>query len=264
MAAGVLLMALNSCNDLLDNPQPSTAISQEQALSSPGGVEAIRISMYDRLHGFGFATQLLIAPSSLADDLIIRAGATRFVGQNENSEGVHAGTWGGSYALINDANLIIGGIPEGVLAPELLQQYQGEAYMLRAFAYHNMARAFSYEPGMAPSTGQGAGFNLGVILRTNPVLSEAEAVFLPRSTVQETYNLIISDLEQSISLLSNGDAGSRSFVTKAAAEALMARVQLYAGNYEEANDYAADAIANTSASLVGPEGVAVCLMKQME
>lgn len=255
LAVSTLLIALYSCNDVLDSVQPSTSISQEEALNSPGGVEAIRSSMYSRLHSFGYSTSLLLAPSSLADDLIIRAGATRFVGQNENSEGVHVGNWAGAYSLINDANLIIGGVPEGVLEESRLNQLKGEAHMLRAFAYHNLARTFSYEPGVTPSTGDGAGFDLGVILRTEPTSSEAEAEFLPRSTVQETYNLIISDLEESIRLLSEGDAGSREFVTRAAAEALMARVQLYARNYEAANDYAADAIANSSATLVGPESV---------
>jgi len=255
LAVSFLLVALYSCNDILDNPQPSTSISQEQALNSPGGVEALRASLYSRLHSFGYSTSLLLAPSSLADNMYIRAGSTRFVGQNENNEGTHVGNWGGAYDLINDANLIIGGIPEGVLDVAVLQQYRGEAYMLRAFAYHNLARTFSYEPGMSPSTGDGAGFNLGVILRTEPVLSDAQAAFLPRSTVEQTYNLIISDLEEAIRLLSNGDAGSPNFVTRAGAEALMARVQLYAGNYQQANDYASDAIANSPAALVDPTGV---------
>jgi hypothetical protein len=246
LAAGILLVALSSCNDLLDNPQPSTAISQEQALNSPGGVEAIRTSMYSRLHSFSYATSLLLAPSSLADDLFIRAGATRFVGQNENSEGVHVESWGTAYDLINDANIIIGAIPEGVLDDAVLQQYQGEAYFFRAFAYHHMARAYAYEPGVTPTTGDGAGWDAGVILRTSPTLSEADAVFLPRSTVQQTYDLIISDLEESIRLLQNGDVGTPDFVSLAAAQALMARVQLYARNYEAANDFAADAIANAS------------------
>lgn len=247
---------LSSCADLLDNPQPSTSISLEQSLNSPGGIEALRTSMYDRLHGFGYATTLFLATDALADNLTSRAGTTRFVGQAENSEGVHMGNWTAGYDLINDANILINAIPDGVISESLRDQYRGEAYMLRAFAYHHLVRTFGYEPGVTPTTGDGAGFNLGVIIRTDPVLSEAEAVFNARSTVQQVYDLIIDDLQESINLLSNGDAGTPTLATVSAAQALMARVHLYARNYELANDFATDALASTSATLAQPGDVA--------
>lgn len=252
----VLTTMVFSCEDILDNAEPSTSISQNQALNSPGGIEALRTSMYDRLHSFGYTTQYFLAPASLADNMTIRAGATRFVGQVQNSPGVHLENWPGAYNLINDTNLIINAIPDGVIEDTRRDQFRGEAYMLRAFAYHHLARTFAYEPGMTPSTGQGAGFDLGVIIRTSPVLAASEASFRPRKTVSQVYDLIVSDLEQSISLLSNGDGEVRNFVTVAAAQALMARVHLYAGNYELADQFAADALSNTSATLAQPDQVA--------
>lgn len=253
-----LLMMPLSCKDLLDNVDPSTSISQGQTLSNAGGVEAVRTSMYDRLHAFNYATRYMLGPSALADDLVNRESSTRFAGYVENTQGIgmnSGGGWATSYDLINDTNLIINGIEEGVLDPAKRKQYQGEAYMLRAFAYHHLVRTFGYEPGMTPSSGPGAGFELGVIIRTQPTLSAQDADYRARQPVSEVYDLIISDLEKSIELLSQGDAGSRTFVTQAAAEALMARVQLYARNWEQADSYATDALAHTPASLATPEEV---------
>ena len=266
LSAGLLITALFSCNDLLDNVQPSQSISQQQALSTQGGVEALRISMYDRLHSFGYSTEYMLAPDALADNLTSREGTTRFTGKAQNDDGNHVENWDGNgigptfrgngYDLINDANLLINAIPDGVLDDATRDQFRGEAFMLRAFAYHHLVRTFGYEPGVTPSTGAGAGFNLGVIIRTTPTLDASDASFRPRATVQQVYDLIISDLQQSISLLSQGDAGDRTFATVAAAEALMARVHLYARNYEEADQFATDALNSTTARLAQPEEVA--------
>lgn len=251
-----LVIVLFSCEDTLNRVQPSTSISQQQALNSPGGIEALRASMYDRLHSFGYTTSYFLAPETLSDNMASRSGTTRFTGQFENSEGAHLGNWNGAYDLINDTNVLINSIPDGVIEESTREQYRGEAFMLRAFAYHHLVRTFAYEPGVTPSTGPGAGFNLGVIIRTEPVLSDADAAFLPRETVQAVYDRIISDLEESINLLSGSDASSRNFVTLAAAQALMARVHLYARNYEEANQFASDALSNTTATLAQPDQVA--------
>jgi len=251
-----IVFGLSSCNDLLDNAQPSTAISQEQALDSEGGVEAIRASMYNRLQSFSYATQYMLGPSALADELANRASSTRFAGYVENTQNTGMDSWGTSYDLINDANLIINGISDGVLSESKLNRYQGEAYMLRAFAYHHLVRTFGYEPGMIPSSGQGSGFDLGVIIRKTPTFSVDDASYRPRKTVSQVYDLIINDLDQAISLLSTDGTSNPNYVTLAAAQALMARVQLYAGNYQNAEDNAQDALDNTSATLATPGEVA--------
>jgi phenylpyruvate tautomerase PptA (4-oxalocrotonate tautomerase family) len=228
----------------------------EQAVSTPSAINAVRASMYDRLHAFGYATSYFLGPSALADDLVNRTGATRFAGLVRNDQNSGMSTYNLAYDLINDANLLINNIPEGVLDDATLAQYRGEALMMRAFAMHHLTRAIGYEPGMTPATGPGAGFELGIVIRTMPTLDASDASFRPRKTVGVVYDRIIADLEDSISLLSSGDAGTPTFITQAASQALMARVQLYAQNYDQANNYAADALSNTSARLAQPGEVA--------
>lgn len=255
MLLAVLFVVGQACTDLLDNPQPSTSISQEVALSDPGAVEAIRANMYNALQGFGYSTSYFLGASTLADDTFNRGGTNRFTGLAENNPGSHLGTWGGAYNLINDANTIISAIEDGVLDDNVLRQYRGEAYFLRAFAMHHLARAVSYEPNMTPNTGDGAGFNLGIIIRTEPVLDPGEADFRARATVSETYTQIRNDLNQAISLLSQGDAGSPVFATEAAAHALLARVSLYAQDYDQANTSAQNALDASSAELAEADEV---------
>ena len=247
----VLFVLGQSCTDLLEQPEPSTSISQEVALSDPGAVEAIRAQMYSRMQSGAYTTTYMLGPAALADEITNRPGTTRLNGLAENNRGSGMGSWGTSYNLINEANLIINGVGQDVFDSQAtLEQYQAEALTLRAFAYHHLVRAYGYEPGMSPATGQGSGFDLGVVLRTQPAQSPEDASFRPRKTVSRIYSQIESDLQRAITLFQNsGDAGTNQYITLAAAQALHARVSLYAGNYQDANDYAVSALQNTSASL---------------
>ena len=249
----LLFTVSQACSDILDNAQPSTAIAPNQTLTNAGAVESVRSGMYSRLHTEDMTTTYMLGPSSAADELTTRAGATRLSGlaQNDRNAGMVDGDgYGLIYDLINDANLIINGVEEGVLSDAQRAQFTGEALTLRAFALHHLVRTYGYEPGMIPSTGQGSGWDLGTIIRTQPTLSPSDASFRPRKTVSTVYDQIESDLTRAINLLSQGDAGSPVYITRAAAEALYARVSLYSQNYSDAATYASDAMANSSAELV--------------
>jgi len=252
----IVFVGGQSCNDLLDNPQPSTSIDQGVALTDPGAVRAVRASLYGRLHSFDYTTEYFLGPETLADNLNNRSGTNRFSGLAENAVTSGLSSWGTSYNLINDANILITGVEEETIPSDELRQFRGEALALRAFALHHLVRVFGYEPGQTPTTGQGAGFDLGVVIRSEAVLNRESADFRPRSTVSAVYDQIISDLNQSLNLLSQGDAGTVTFVTQPAVEAMLARVHLYAGNYDLANQFATDALNNTPATLAQPGDVA--------
>src|SRR5699024_7163885 len=118
---------------------------------------------------------------------------------------------------------------------------------------HHLVRTFGYEPGMIPSS---VSMDLGVPILTNPTFDASDAEYRPRKKVDQVYSLIINDLNKAINLLSSGDAGSPKYITLSGAQALMARIQLYAGNYENADEFATKALNNTSATLSSPGGVA--------
>jgi len=247
-----------SCNEILDNPQPSTSLSQEVALSDEGALRSVRAAMMGRLHTFTFTTRNMLGADALADNLWNRSGSSRFqsLAQNQFRAGLSdGGTYEDVYNLINDANLIIEAVEPGVVDDDQLTMFRGEAYFLRAYAYHNLVKALGRDPNAVPTTGVGAGFDLGVVIRTNPTLDISDADFRARSSVVEVYQQMESDLLESINLLGQSSGPSRFFIQQAAAEALLARVYLFWERWADANTFAQRAIDNTTAELTSGSDV---------
>jgi starch-binding outer membrane protein, SusD/RagB family len=240
----VLLIGFAGCNDILENVEPSTSVSPDVALTSPDGVNAVRASMYSKIReSFAYTTDYFVGPSAFTDELFIRPGASRFNDYNQaigTSGTVHLGNWNGSYNIIQDANLLIGGVEEGVMDAETLNRYRGEAYAIRAFAYHNLVRVYGYEPGNFDQGPEG-NWDLGVVIRTEPVFSVDDADLRSRSSVTEVYQQIFSDLDQARTLLAGVNANN-TFATEAFAEGVAARAHLYAGDWQQAADAAQRAI----------------------
>jgi starch-binding outer membrane protein, SusD/RagB family len=250
----ILMAGLVGCNSILEDVEPPTSVSFEVALNSPDAVRGARASMYSAIRAsFDYTTQYLIGPSSFSDELSIRSGGSRFNNLNfavGTSGEVHLTSFGSSYNIIRNANMIIGAVSDGVLPAAELNRYRGEAFAIRAFIYHNLARTYGYEPGRF---GQGpeANWNLAVTLRTVPTLSLNDAQNLPRNTVTEVYTQILADLAEAKTLLA-GQTNNQ-FITEAFVDAMTARVNLYAGNWAAASTAAQAAITGSGRSLVATQ-----------
>ncbi len=249
-----------ACTDILEDVEPSTSISFRTALTSTDGINGLRTSMYDKiLRGFDYTTEYMIGTDALADLTFNRPGSTRFQGLNNavgTSGTAHLGNFGTSFNIIQDANILINELPDDtdIISTALKDQYRGEAYLIRAYVYHHLVRTYGYEPGNF-SNGPQANWDLGVMIRTDATLDVSDAAELPRNTVTEVYAQIRSDLAEAKTLLA-GRTDNR-YPTEALVDAITARVELYAGNWQAASDAAQDAINNSGLSLVDTEaGVA--------
>lgn len=251
----VLIVAFSGCTDILEDVDPSTSLSGDLALTSPAGVDAVRTSMYSKLReAFSYTTEYFVGPSAFADETRFRPGSGRYEELNNatGTSGVdNIGNWGDSYNIIQDANLLIGGVEEGVLDSETLNQYRGEAYAIRAFVYHSLVRAYGYEPGNF-SMGPEGNWDTGVVIRTEPVITLNDVDNRPRSSVPEVYEQIFSDLNQAKSLLA-GRNTDNTYVTEAFVDGVAARANLYAGNWAEAASSAQNAINNFTGGLQNTE-----------
>lgn len=257
LVPGFIFLIVQGCTEMLNKPQPSDELTQKIVLNDRGAVNAVRINMYARLHSFNYTTLYMLGPSAIADDFVNLVGTSRFEGLTQNQFGSGLGRWGTTYNLVNQANIILKGIPEGVINDQaFLDRIHGEAYFFRAFAMHNAVRAYGYEPNSSPSAGQGAGFNLGIIIQTEPTLALSEINFKPRSTVIEVYTLIKDDLQKAIGLLPVIGESGTNYVSQAAAQALLARVLLYEKSYSEADAMAQSAIDDSGARMAKPGEVA--------
>ncbi len=252
-----VLVSFAGCNEILENVEPATSVSGEVVLTSADGVNALRSSMYSKMReSFAYRTEYFVAPSAFTDETRNRPGSTRYqgLGQAVGTSGTaHIASWGAHYNVIQDANLIIGAIGEGVLPAETLNRFRGEALAIRAFAKHNLVKVYGYDPG---NFGQGelqGNWDLGVIIRTEPTIDLADADLRPRATVDQVYTQILQDLSDAKALLSGVNANN-TFATEAFVDGLAARVNLYAGNYGAAVQAAQDAITNSGRTLQNSPG----------
>jgi hypothetical protein len=245
------LIVLSGC-DVIDRTEPSTSVSQETALSSETAVEGVRASMFDRFHSEGLSTFWLLGPASQADNMYIRGSQNRFRGLNQNDDeaGVGTGQYSLFYDTINEANILVSGIQEGVVSEARRQRLEAEGLFVRSLVTHHMARIFSYEPGQTPASGPGAGFTLGVELKTEPTLAVEDAAETARKPVGDVYSQLENDLNQAIDLFSNlpddqraGELPGDEFIpSEAAAQGLLARVNLYERDWQDAEAAATAAL----------------------
>lgn len=252
----VALLLFAGCNDLLEDPSPATSLPGEVVLTTEDGVEGLRASIYSKLRAsFDYTTEYFIGPSAIADESRNRPGSSRFIGLTEitgNDGGTNGLTsYATTYDIILDANLLISGVEDGVLPDqEVLEQYRGEAYAIRAMALHHLVRVLGYEPGQEVD-----GFDLGVVIVTTPTRDIADVGPAPRNTNAEVYNQILDDLSEAKSRLAGRTDDTR--ITEAFVDGMIARVNLYSGNWGDADQAASDAITNSGKSLVATEdGVA--------
>ena len=137
--------------------------------------------------------------------------------------------WKDGYEIINNANMII------YYGPNVRNKYPqqeerinnaiAQAYFLRGLIELNIVLAYSQSYGYTADAS-----HLGVVvLERAPSLNDQ----LSRTSCFNTYQQILNDISTAKDLLSDSQADVH-FATKAACDALLARVYLYMGDYSSA------------------------------
>ena len=136
--------------------------------------------------------------------------------------------------MISKANNVINSIPavaETTVSDVDLRNLEAECLFLRAISYFDLVRVYAQPYTYAPES-------LGV-----PIVLVTENGTPARNTVAEVYDRIITDLTRAESII--GDDYSRSgakevraTVTLPAIQALLSRVYLYMGEWQNSADYA--------------------------
>ncbi len=137
--------------------------------------------------------------------------------------------WQQAYYSIYAANNIIVNVKDG--RSSATDQLKGENLFLRALVHFDLVRLYS-KPYTQDSLGQ-----LGIVIRDSTYFQDSPK----RSTVKQTYNFILQDLIHAARLMTQVKTGS--YATKAAAYALLSRVNLYMNRNNQAIAYA-DSVIN--------------------
>jgi starch-binding outer membrane protein, SusD/RagB family len=168
--------------------------------------------------------------------------------QAENSQDENTGmsyvwhpSWDGNddwvyqYVKVFYANTILESLEKIPAAgkQEEWNRIRGSALFFRAYAFYTIAQVYA-----PPYDKNSASHNLGIPLRMKGDMDET----ITRSTVAETYNRILEDLNTALSLLPVHTI-NKTQPGKAAVHAMLARIYLLMGKYNEAKQHAASCLA---------------------
>jgi starch-binding outer membrane protein, SusD/RagB family len=246
LAIGALsLVVVASCNKSQLNLNPSSEIALNESFEQTSDAQKWDLGMYAALRSNTYG-QFIMATDIQADQL----NATVDYGNNYGGQHTWAGFsaddgfissfWSQYYSALASINVAIPGyatIKDTTAAGNAsLQQYLGDAYLFRAYYYHELVLRYAkaYNPTTA-ATDPG----VPLVLTYNVDLKPA------RATVAQVYTQILNDIDTARALLNNvsGQLGSILF-TKDAAIALEARVKLCMQDWAGAK-LAADSLINS-------------------
>ena len=228
------LVLLSSCD--LDK-FPSANISQETAWQTIADARNFRYGIYSYLQvvSGGIHTYAADYQSDLFNMTVSSGnrGGDLHRWDFSNSQYDIEDIYQYNYTLINNCNNVINNIDNIAIADEEEQTeantIKGEAYLMRAMAYHTLAVRFAkdYEP-------ESAATDLGL-----PLVEVSDPNGKPsRSTLEATYQLIKNDIAQARQYLTTPGEANSEFLTVDVIDALESRVDLYMHNYTEAESLA--------------------------
>ncbi len=256
LIAVVVILFSSGCEKQLEIA-PRQSIDADNALTSRDAIEAAIVSVYAGLKSARqYGRDYIALPEALSDNGFATQKSGRFVGEAQNNPPTQLANhftrdvWVNSYRNINQINLILDAIPGLTLIPAVTPaeraRWEGEMYFLRGLYYFDLVKIYGYIPGAVVAP-QDRG---GVVISTKGFASkDAALAFLPgRAPIVDVYKLITDDLALANSRLLNPGLGA-SRANKAAAQGLLARVNLYGQNYSEAKRWADSCIAISSSRL---------------
>jgi starch-binding outer membrane protein, SusD/RagB family len=249
---GFVAMLVTSCKKQLEI-SPRQSIDANGALGTREAVEAAIASVYVRLkNARQYGRDLITHPDALSDNGFATNKSGRLLPEANNNFGAHfTGTiWTNGFAAINQANLILDEIPKLDFNPAVTAaeraRWEGQLYFLRALFMFDMVKVYSYIPGAVVDAQNRGG--IPIVLRGFNSVDSALAFRPSRAPIDDVYTQVVADLTLANERLLNATGTSGvSLANKAAAQGLLARVNLYRKNYAEAKRWT-DSVINLAGS----------------
>lgn len=205
-----------SCNKDFLNTKPLDKISSAATWGDGALSEAFIFNVYSFLGYGGFEEQALAAYTDEAMFTHAGRNINTFTEGTESANNVawQSATyeWGNMYLAIRQANVALENLPKSTFTDQPLKdKLMGEAYFLRAYYYQQLLRFYGGVPLISKAYGLDEDYSVA------------------RGTYDECVKFITSDLDNAIKLL-EGKANIPGRASKLAAQALKARVLLYAAS----------------------------------
>ncbi|MGR3811170.1 RagB/SusD family nutrient uptake outer membrane protein [Jiulongibacter sp. NS-SX5] len=216
---------LTSCGDSYLSPQPTSGITSGNFYQNASEVEAALINMYDGIqgtnstntsdnHGVMYEFYLTEMRSDNTQTKSSEGEAAEFESYTITpNNGIITDYYSSFYNVIARANVVLENL-EVVSDASTKAAFEAEAKFVRAYAYFNLVRLYGEIPLIDKTV--------------SPLDTETQ---FTRVSTDNVYNLIVSDLTTAVAGLNNT---YRTRASKAAAQALLAKVHLTRGNYSDA------------------------------
>ena len=207
---GSLSLGIASCKKNFVDLKPSDAFVDAVYFKQPGDFKAYATNFYGKLPGWDFGTM------DNNSDLSANANGTGYdIGHGTIATSTSA-NW--DYSGIRNSNILLSKAAAYTGAGDI-SQYVAEAYFFRAFAYFNLLKTYG-----------------GVPIITSVLEVNSPELFAPRNSRYEVMKQILADLDQAIPKLpaeQNIPAADKGKISKWAAEAFKAQVELYEATWEK-------------------------------
>ncbi len=233
----VVAFTYSACEDFVTVENPPTELISSEVFQDDYTATSAMASVYTKMSSeSGGLTSITYLGALSADDCILYSSdqSTRQVYTNNiiPSNNLMTNFWGGSgYSLIYQLNAIIEGLQgESKITPSLKDQLLGEAHFLRAFFHFYLVNQFGDIP----------------YITSTDYISNTSAQKMVANNVLEK---VIEDLKYAQDRLSVDYSFSNSErikPTKWAASAMLARVHLYQGNWNLAEQESSSVIDNVN------------------
>lgn len=233
----LVLTIFTSCEEWVEVEEPDHKLVSSEVFDSDQTAESAMKGIYNQLYQANFSAGWLGSISVLGGlssdnlDLINTNALDLLQFQQHNllpDNTYNEGLWSSAYNIIYLVNSLLEGIDKSTkISPEVAQRLEGEAKFIRAFTCFYLRNLYGEVP---------------LVTTTNYEINAS----LERSTMAEVDEQILIDLGTSLSLLENNvSTGERTQINVYTAKALLARVHLYLNNWELAEEYSSEVIAQS-------------------
>jgi hypothetical protein len=236
----IVALAFMSCSKDFLEEVPRLSQSNELSLSTYEGLQNATIGAYSQLCSSNWYGAGFVITADLKGGNAKRGprNSGRYVNEYlwNNNASATSGLWNVAYSTIARANNVINAIDAGFtetgVTQEELDQLKGECLFLRALSHWDLVRMYCQPYASGTS-------NMGV-----PVILITENGYPARNTVGEVYTQVVSDLDIASQLLApdNPRGNDKAWATSWAATALLAKVYLYMGQWQNAAQKATEVI----------------------
>ncbi len=242
----VMLFMVSACEDFLVK-NPYDEVATELAIQNLEDAKVALNGVYSGFKSASYYGRNFVAYADVQADVVQSViGYSNQLGEIYkwsylSDNGGITNAWDLMYTVIVRASNVIDALPniEGDAAE--LAQIEGEARLARAIAHFDLVKAFA-----KAYTQSNPGVDLGVPIVETFAIAEPE-----RNTIQEVYDFILAEAATAANLMTDNGADDVAsvFLTPVTAEAFMARVNLYMGNWSDAVDHATNVIDNANYGL---------------